>query len=232
MSEFFKFEDPSRDFPFYKHNPRISKMAWFALLLLVPISFLVYMIISFKSELIGSLAFLLIMLIPLLYYSHWDYSLMFRKPTRKEIKLAVLLFIGYMIYAIAIGNVLDFVGLTAPVEESTLEVTLETTVSLVFSMMGEELMKFIPMMFLLRLFYKYTENRKASTVLSSVLIMIYFGLLHYDPSSTLLIEVLLTQGLGTIFELYGYIKTKNLFVPYLSHLLTDAFIFILFLIGF
>ena len=232
MSEFFKFEDPSRDFPFYKHNPRISKMAWFVLLLLVPISYLVYMIISFKSELISSLAFFLIMLIPLLYYSHWDYSLMFRKPTRKEIKLAVLLFIGYMIYAIAIGNVLDFVGLTAPVEESTLEVTLETTVSLVFSMMGEELMKFIPMMFLLRLFYKYTENRKASTVLSSVLIMIYFGLLHYDPSSTLLIEVLLTQGLGTIFELYGYIKTKNLFVPYLSHLLTDAFIFILFLIGF
>ena len=92
-------------------------------------------------------------------------------------------------------------------------------------------MKFIPLMFLMRAVYKFTENRKLAVIASSVIIMIYFGLLHYDVGTTLL-SVLLTQGLGTIFELYGYIKTKNLFVPYLCHLFTDAFIFIFVLLGF
>ena len=199
MSEFFRFEDEGRDFPYYKHNPKISKTAWIVLLLTVPIAYLVYAIVGLKNEILGSFLFCIVMLVPLLYFSKWDYSLIFRKPTRREIKLAVLLFIGYMIYALALG--------------------------------GEELMKFIPLMFLMRAVYKFTENRKLAVIASSVIIMIYFGLLHYDVGTTLL-SVLLTQGLGTIFELYGYIKTKNLFVPYLCHLFTDAFIFIFVLLGF
>lgn len=41
--------------------------------------------------------------------------------------------------------------------------------------------------------------------------------------------MLLLQGLESLFELYGYIKTKNLLALYLSHLLTDTMIFILIL---
>lgn len=231
MSEFFRFEDDSRDFPYYRHNPRISKKAWIILLLLIPVSFLAYGTIAIDSEFTGSLVFCLILLVPVLYFSNWDYSLMFRKPTKKEIRLAVLLFIGYLIYAIAIGTVLDFFSQTSEVTSEYLGINLEALVSLVFSMMGEELAKFIPLMFFMRLFYKLTENRKASIVISSLIIMIYFGMLHYDPPVTPLLSALLTQGVGTIFELYGYIKTKNLFVPYMSHLITDAFIFTLSLMG-
>lgn len=225
MSEFFRFEDKTRDFPYYKHNPRLSKTAWIVLLVLVPVSLLAYSLISLKSEFIGSLAFCLMMLIPLLYFSNWDYSLMFRKPTRKEIGLAVLLFIGYMIYALAIGEFLDLIGQGTVATPESMGTSLETIISLVFSMMGEELMKFIPLMFFMRLIYKFTENRKASVVISTIIILIYFGLLHFEPGVNTIIFVLLTQGLGSIFELYGYIKTKNVFVPYISHLLTDALIF-------
>jgi hypothetical protein len=95
-------------------------------------------------------------------------------------------------------------------------------------MMGEELIKFIPLMFLMRVIYKFSNNRKLAIIISSIIICAYFGMLHYTGS---IIAALLIQGLGTVFELYGYIRTKNLLVPYMTHLITDMFIFIVVLMG-
>ena len=230
MSELFKFEDTSRDIPYYRHNPKISKIAWIILLLTVPISFFVYAIFSFENEILASILFALILLIPLMYFSNWDFSLIFHKPTKSEITLAVILFVGYMIYAIAIGGVLDAFGQTSAVTGEYFGLSWEMLFSLVFSMLAEELIKFIPLMFFMRFVFKFTNNRKLSIVVSSAIVLIFFGLLHYDPQVTPLISVLLIQGFGSIFELYGYVKTKNLFVPYLCHLMTDGFIFLLMLL--
>ena len=231
MSEFFNFENKDRDFPYYKHNPKLSKAAWFVLLASVPISLIVYGIISCDSEFIGSILFCALMLIPLLYFSKWDYSLIFHKPNRSEIKLAILLFVGYMIYAIVIDTVISSFGQTSQVTPESLGVTSEMIISLIFSMMGEELLKFIPLMFLMRLVYKYSNNRKLSVIISTFIVLICFGLLHYSPGITPVISVIFIQGFGSIFEIYGYLKTKNLFVSYITHLLTDGIIFILILIG-
>ena len=231
--KFLEF-DESRDFPFYRHNPRISSGGWLLLILSVPVALLVYALVGFESEIIASVLFCLIMLVPLLYFSKWDYSLMFRKPTKNEIILAILMFAGYMIYALCLGSVLDMVGLGG-VEASSAEevgVTIQSTVGLLFSMMGEELLKFIPLMFLMRLVYKFTDNLKISVAVSTAIVLLGFGLLHYAPPTNTIVSVLLLQGLGSLFEMYGYLKTKNLFVPYISHLLTDAVMFIIILVGF
>ena len=223
--------DETRDVPYYNNNPRIPKIGWVILLLAVPISFLLYMIIGLSSEFLGSIVFCFAMLIPLLYFSNWNYRLIFQKPNRNEIILAVLMFAGYMIYSIVMGDILDMFHLAGTGVASSLEVTLESTVSLIFSMMGEELLKFIPLMFFMRLIYKFTSNRKLSLIISTIIVLTCFGLLHYDPQTSTIISALLIQGLGSIFEIYGYIKTKNLFVPYISHLLTDGLIFIIILLG-
>nr|WP_295162922.1 CPBP family glutamic-type intramembrane protease [uncultured Methanobrevibacter sp.] len=230
--KFLEFDDAG-DFPFYRHNPRISKSGWFLLLLSVPIAYIVYAFVGTESEIIASILFCMVMLIPLLYFSGWDYSLMFRRPTKNEIILAVLLFAGYMIYSLTVGSVLDMVGLGGVVPESAeaMGVTIQSTVGLIFSMMGEELLKFIPLMFLMRVVYKFSNNLKLAVVISVTIVLIVFGLLHYWPPSNTLVSVLLLQGLGSMFEMYGYIKTKNIFVPYISHFLTDAVSFILILSG-
>lgn len=230
--KFLEF-DETRDFPFYRHNPRISKSGWFLLLLSVPIAYLIYAFVGTESEIIASILFCMVMLIPLLYFSGWDYSLMFRRPTKNEIILAVLLFAGYMIYSLALGSVLDMVGLGGVVPESAeaMGVTIQSTVGLIFSMMGEELLKFIPLMFLMRVVYKFSNNLKLSVGISVAIVLIVFGLLHYWPPTNTLVSVLLLQGLGSMFEMYGYLKTKNIFVPYISHFLTDAVSFILILSG-
>lgn len=232
IMKFLEF-DETMDFPFYRHNPRISKSGWFLLLLSVPIAYIVYAFVGTESEIIASILFCMVMLIPLLYFSGWDYSLMFRRPTKNEIILAVLLFAGYMIYSLTVGSVLDMVGLGGVVPESAeaMGVTIQSTVGLIFSMMGEELLKFIPLMFLMRVVYKFSNNLKLAVVISVTIVLIVFGLLHYWPPSNTLVSVLLLQGLGSMFEMYGYIKTKNIFVPYISHFLTDAVSFILILSG-
>lgn len=234
MGDFFNFEKKGIDFPFYNHIPEITKSRWLLLLISIPIATLVYGLDIFGSEFISSILFCLIMLIPLLYVANWDYKLFFQKPTTRELGLAVLLFIGYMLYSIIMDYVLlSPTGTTSPDLVST--INIEMLVSLIFSMMAEELTKFIPFIFLMRVFFKYSENRKFSLVLSAFIVMLGFGLMHYDffdPNVGSLISVLLLQGLGSIFEFYGLIKTKNILVSYTTHLLTDAIIMILILLGF
>lgn len=221
--------DEERDFPYYRHNPRISKGAWFVLLLLIPLSYILYILFSF-DELLSSIIFCMVLLIPLLYFSNWDYRLIFHKPTKNEIILAVLMFVIYMVYSIAMASALEMFNLL-PVDETPLNLNIISLVSLFFSMMGEELLKFIPLMFFMRVFFKYTNKRNLSFVSSMVIVLIFFAFLHFDPSSTSIASVLLLQGVGSLVEMYGYAKTKNLFVPYMSHLFTDAFSFILIMLG-
>ena len=173
----------------------------------------------------------MVLLIPLLYFSNWDYKLIFHKPTKNEIILAVLMFVIYMVYSIAMASALEMFNLL-PVDETPLNLNIISLVSLFFSMMGEELLKFIPLMFFMRVFFKYTNKRNLSFVSSMVIVLIFFAFLHFDPSSTSIASVLLLQGVGSLVEMYGYAKTKNLFVPYMSHLFTDAFVFTIILLGF
>ncbi|WP_432645312.1 CPBP family glutamic-type intramembrane protease [Methanobrevibacter sp.] len=230
MSKYFNFENKERDIPYYNHNPQLSKSAWIVLLCCIPISFLVYALFEEISEFLASFIFCTVLLVPLMYYSDWNLSLILHKPTKNEIKLAILLFVSYLIYALIIGEAIDIFLKISTTTSSGLTVNVESLISLIFSMMGEELIKFIPFVFLMRLVYKSTNNRRFSIIISTFIVLIFFGLLHYD-FETPIISLLLLQGLGSIFEFYGYIKTKNLFVPYLSHLLTDGIIFILILFG-
>jgi membrane protease YdiL (CAAX protease family) len=128
---------------------------------------------------------------------------------------------GYALYLLSLSG-------SALVNENS--VTFITILSLFPSLMGEELIKFIPLMFFLRIIYKYTENRKLSIILSMFIVMMFFALLHLSDLHSI-VSVIVLQGFGTIFEFYGYLKTKNIFISYLTHLLTDLSLFIIMLIG-
>ena len=84
-----------RDFPYYNENPKMSKIGWLILLICIPVSYYFYVTVtSISNEILGSLVFLLVLLIPTLYFSNWDYSLIFQKPTKNELILAVLMFLA------------------------------------------------------------------------------------------------------------------------------------------
>jgi membrane protease YdiL (CAAX protease family) len=96
-------------------------------------------------------------------------------------------------------------------------------------LMGEELFKIILLIIAMSIIYHFTKNRKLSIIISSIITMTIFGIAHYQYGP--LIQILLIQGLGSIFDLYAYLKTKNVLVSYLAHLLYDFIPFIMELIA-
>jgi hypothetical protein len=223
----FKFEDEGYDFPFYNKNPHIPKWGWIVLL----ITFIIGAISSFSSQIHIIILGCIVFIVPVLYFLKWDYKAIFRMPSRKDIALAVVLFIGYILYSMLMEMILKQFGIVSPGTTSPESINIMTMFTSIFSLMGEEFLKFIPFMFFLRVIYKFSNNRKLSVIISVAIIMIMFASLH-AYNSTMLIFALFIQGFGSIFEFYGYIKTKNIFIPYLSHLFTDEFVFFITLLGF
>ena len=167
---------------------------------------------------------MLIPLIALLYFLKWDYHAIFQKPEAKDVVLAVLLFIGYIVYANIMASFLNQLGFSGFTGQSIAE--LYTIPSLFFAIMGEEFAKLIPFLFFLRVCYKYSNNRKLSVIISMIIVMLFFASLHCVTLNNLIFAIFV-QGFGSIFEYIGYIKTKNVFIPYTTHLLTDIFITLL-----
>ncbi|MBE6047744.1 MAG: CPBP family intramembrane metalloprotease, partial [Clostridium sp.] len=83
---------------------------------------------------------------------------------------------------------------------------------------------------ILHFVYKKTSNRKKSIILSSIIVMLVFGLLHINTFGNI-IQILFIQGLGSIFQLYGYLKTKNILIPIFVHLLINCSSWIPLLLG-
>lgn len=220
--DWFKFENKDYDFPFYNNNPKISKIGWLVLFFALFVG--IFLQVIPESELLGEFLFCAVPLIAVLYYLRWDIKAIIRKPKAKEVGLAILLFVCYIIYTIGTDPFLSMLGLveTPPVDLNT--ITIFSFFPLIFTVMGEEILKFIPFIFVMRLTYKFSDNRKLSIILAMLTIMVFFGLMHaMDVES--IIPAIIVQGFGSIFEFYGYIKTKNILIPYITHLCTDVFLY-------
>lgn len=224
--DWFNFEKKDLDFPFYKKNPYIPKQGWIVLFIALIFGFM----LSGSSKIGLCIFSCVILIVPVVYYLQGDYHAIFQKPSLKEIGLAVALFVGYMIYADAMNALLEFFGVVSNEVIPLSSIDYMLAISSIFSLMAEEFLKFIPFIFFMRIIYKYTSNRKMAVIISMLLVMIFFASIHVH-SFQMLIYALFIQGFGSIFEFYGYIKTKNIWISYITHLCTDMFIFALVLSG-
>ena len=221
MVELLKFEREGFDFPFYKDS--ISNDRWLALI----IGFLIPTILLFIKLPISGLVFQILMfIVPTLafvYTSKGDFSLILKKPIKKDIGLIIGLVILEFIYTIlisAIGNALFGENLFVAHSAMSHLTSLQFIV-LFFQLFGEELIKFIVFIILFTILMKYSDNRKVSIVVATALMLIYFGLIHYNAYSGRIVQILLMQGLGSIFAVFGYLRTKNIFVSYMCHIIID-----------
>lgn len=214
--DFFKFEDEGADFPFYNDNPKLSLLGGFILIFSIFLAFIPYYL---NIPYIGPFLFALIMFVPLLYFLNWDFNALFRKPSLKDIGLAILVVFVYVFYSTIMGYIFQFMGLDGFSESYPAINLFNDFVTLLFSMMGEELIKIILLLIFLTLLFKFSKNRKLSIIFSMFFTLVIFGLLHVFSSSVIVAVVI--QGFGSVFHLLLYIKTKNVFVSYISHFLTD-----------
>lgn len=219
LKEHFEFLDDGIDIPFYNDIPKLSVFDWGIILasLILMIGYIT--VIPITNEYLP-LAIFLTGTIPALYICKGNYGLFFKKLRLKDIKLIILCVIGVYIYVVLIRLILSPVGMTAHAGLDS-SVSLLTIVNLLLQVLGEEFFKVFILLIAMYLVYKITGNRNMSIFIGIIASMIIFGLAHYDAYDGKILQILLVQGFGSIFEYYAYLKTKNILVSYLIHLIQD-----------
>lgn len=223
MSEYFKFEDKNNDFPFYNGNPPISKIDW-AILLTGVLVFIGILFYPYDIDhRIVSVLFCLVVLIPIVYVSRNNLSLFFKKPKRKDIVLILMCVILYYMYGIIVASILIQSGVQTYANAIiTFDMDLIFWITTLIQLLGEELFKIS--LFILTLFavYHFTHKRKLAIVCGVILSLLVFGLLHYNAYNGALLQIILIISIGGIFYTYAYLKTKNVVVTYIIHIIIDA----------
>jgi len=221
MADYFKFENQDEDLPFYAGETKLSfkgALLLFVCLILftVPIVFPIPM-----EDWQFSLFLCFVLLIPTLYLLRGHLNLLFKTIKRGNFKIIILCVVLSLVYSFAMLYILSKIGI-ANIEplEDVLVVDLISIISMIFQLMGEELFKILTFLLSMFVLYSFSNNRKVSLVISLVVAMIAFGLAHSGFYGNFL-QVFLIQGLGSIFDFYAYLKTRNIFVSYMAHLIFD-----------
>ena len=227
MSEFFRFEKQDEDLPFYSGETKLSVGG--AILLFICLALFAIPIV-FPIPL-GGFAFSmylgLVLLLPTIYLLRGNLNLMFKKIRRSDIKIIVACVVLSLVYSFAMIFILEAVGIadSTPLDAEGFIWDLSFIISFLFQLMGEELFKILLFLFMMFLLYNFSHKRKASFVVSLIVSMASFGLLHAGFYGGV-VQVFLIQGLGSIFDFYGYFKTRNILVPFIAHVLYDAILMI------
>ncbi|MCQ2738174.1 MAG: hypothetical protein MJ224_06160 [archaeon] len=225
---FFKFEREGIDFPFYNSNPKLNKLDWILLLISVLVISFLYSITD--PPLIYWIVYLLPM-VTILIICRFKLSLIFKKLTKKDIALMVVLTIWSISTSIILYDLLSLC-INLPPEESSLFVPfglstpyLLETLRLAIDLINEELFKFSIFILVLALVYKLSGNRKMGVVCAAFVTMVIFGAWHFTGDGGLmkLISDIIGRGLGSICEVYSYVKTKNVLISYFIHLFFDIY---------
>lgn len=234
LKEKFKFLDDGIDFPFYKGIPKLSIAEW--LLLFVAVTLLLIIIVSSAlPQTIFPVAVCLVVLIPALYVCKGDYSIFFKKPKLRGFLTIILCLIGYYVYTFLILFILQSIGYTASgnaILSSFENPTVWLIVSTLLQLVGEEFLKILMLLIVMYVVYRFTNNRGLAIGLGVIISLSVFGLAHSKAYHGRLLQILLIQGFGSIFDLYAYMKTKNVVVSYILHVLIDYIPFITIMLGY
>lgn len=222
MNNFYRFENENMDFPFYNGIPMLSSKDWLFLLAGVLVFIATLIIPANIDDNTTSLILCLSVLLPLAYVCRGRFELLFRKPERKDIKIIIACLIAYFIYSIVMGILLENLGL-AP----TTNAAVESNMDLVFwimtfiQLLGEELFRASIFLIMMHALFNIA-SRKLSIILSTIVALLIFGLMHVNTYGGALAHIILIIGLGGIFYFYAYLKTKNVILSYIIHILIDV----------
>lgn len=235
LKEKFNFLEDGVDFPFYNDIPKLSTAEWILLLIPVIIMLILLSVPELRNDYKPVIIFL-IMIIPALYVCKGDYSLFFKKLRKKDIPTIILCVIASFVYTIIILSILVGVFGMPVSGNSVLSQFSSPSVFLIIGsfmqLLGEEFFKIFMLLIIMHVVYKLTNNRGTAIALGITLTLLIFGLAHYRAYSGRILQILLIQGLGSIFDLYAYMKTKNVVVSYIIHIIIDYIPFTYAMLGF
>lgn len=230
-NDFFRFEDKEYDLPLLNGDSRFTTKNVIILLIGFLIGIATPFIIPPTGDgLLKAILMTVPSLLVVVYVFKDDMSNIFRMPKLRDIIIVIIGFILMFVFAIIaklIGNALGIAMITdSAVNGSPLILIIRALIQL----LGEELLKFIPLIIVAACLYK-SIGRKAAIIVAIIISQIIFALIHIPAYGFVIGFLLVHIGFSSIALPLVYVRTKNVVLCYLIHLLFDLVAFIPHLLG-
>ena len=186
---------------------------------------LVCAIVAMRTLIPSNLKSVLILLFPLcglLYVCRGKLNLIFKRLHKIDLLYIFVYAVLYYVLAIGAGVLLYYIGFSLK-SNAVLSMDKDAVFWILFfiQILGEELFKLSIFFTALSILYKYASRMDNYMVAASVVLTsIIFGLVHVFAYSSIL-QPLFILGLGNLVLVFAYVQSKNIMIPYGSHLIVD-----------
>ena len=226
-SDRFWVEKRDVDFPLYNDDSFGTKGMIALMVGLILIGVWAFAPMNFDvPRLVRSLGFFLMATVPFLIASNGRFGLLFKRPRIYDFFLVIIGAVALFFVSAWMIILLMNVGAINPSNVRPNPIVNEKhdtvfAIAFIFQIFGEELLKIDAFIIVLTWIYRRYNRRKLGIILGIAVAALYFGILHYTAYGNLA-QVIFVQGTAGALMLYMYLRTKNIMVPYLAHLLMDV----------
>lgn len=218
----FMWERPGMDFPLYND----ATLAIWQPIVLIVCALLAVMTPRLVTDdrIIKTAIMFLGTLVPFLVVSRGNIGSLFKRPRWGDIPLVIVTYFLTVIFSMCMGYFLMVVlGVQMQGNAVYNEVRGEFFYqALLVQLFGEEMFKIDVLLGVMTLAFRRTGNRKTSVLIAIFVTMFLFGIAHLGAYNGSFVQILLIQGLGSIFNLFCYLRTKNILPAYAMHVVLDV----------
>lgn len=207
------------DFPLY--NTMDNK----DIAVLILCCLMVFAVVSLRFHISGNLKSVLIFLIPFcgfLYVCRGKLNLIVKRLHKFDLGYILLYVLLYYFFAFAAGFLLLHLGFQLK-PNAILSVNKDAVFWVMFliQVFGEELFKLSMFFIALSLLYNHASKIDNYIIAISALITsLLFAAAHLFAYSSIL-QPLMILGIGNLVLILAYIQSKNILIPYASHIIVD-----------
>lgn len=220
--KYFFFENRDYDIPFYRNNPKLTQKNLIILLAGLIIAAATPFIIPIgQYHIPKAIIITLATLIPVAYTLKGNLETIFRAPTTRDILPIIFGVIFYMALSILASSTLAALGVPTITDKSLSPELSISLLIMIIQLLGEELLKFIAFVIAMTYAYKHT-SRKNSIIIGIIVSQLLFALFHIPAYGLNIIHLLVSIGLVSSILPIIYLRTKNITVTYITHLLIDV----------
>jgi uncharacterized protein len=229
---FKRLEYPNDDFPYYQGWPVwISGPQWALVLVVLAAAFGFLLVGPFNGDytiFITAFVCAVLPLVGLYIVAHPGWTAIFRRLTWRSFMWGVAFGLINIVVSWVLGAIVTaIIGTTANAattsitDKSALEVVAKYA-SVAIQLFGEELLTILPLLALLYLFAaKMGWSRKKAVVWAWIISAVIFALVHLPTYDWNIIQCLVVIGGARLILSLAYIKTKNIWVSTIAHVLND-----------
>ena len=221
------------DYPFYNDNPPIQ--TWGILLFAAAV---IWTTISIFAEIeypgySGPIIFCAIPLAAYLIAARGKLSYIVKKFKAMDFVRIIVTLILQFVFTIGITfiRVMYFAIFMQALKTQIADMNTVFWGLILVQLLGEELYKLLTFLIVLIIIYKLTKNRTLSVIVATTVMLLVFAVAHLTAYDYNWAQILINQGLATLFCFYNYAKSKNILTSYIQHVLLDAIPFVMAMAG-